>query len=359
MILSFHPAYWQVSLLRVLGVFVAVLLPAGTFVYAYLFKMVSFMQSRLGPMETGPYGSMQLFAEVGKFLQKEDLVPAKADKRIFAMAPIVVLVSTFLLYLAVPFGPDAVFFARNGFTLGVFYALAVSSISVLGILMAGWSSANKYSLMGGLRAAGQLIAYELPMVLAVVGVVIQSGSMNMQDIVISQNTGKIFGFGGLGNPYILTQFVGFLIFMISAQAELTQTPFDMPIAESELVAGYMTEYSGFRFLTFFIAEFATAGAFAAIASTLFLGGWGLPHRWFGWATTGTNASIINSVGNWMNVAGPLILFGKVMILAFVIFWVRFTYPRLREDQLQRFAWKVLIPVSLLNIMVTAVLKVAF
>ena len=352
MILSFQPAYWQVSLLRVLGVFVAVLLPAGTFVYAYLFKMVSFMQSRLGPMETGPYGSMQLFAEVGKFLQKEDLVPAKADRRIFAMAPIVVLVSTFLLYLAVPFGPDAVFFARNGFTLGVFYALAVSSISVLGILMAGWSSANKYSLMGGLRAAGQLIAYELPMVLAVVGVVIQSGSMNMQDIVISQNTGKIFGFGGLGNPYILTQFVGFLIFMISAQAELTQAPFDMPIAESELVAGYMTEYSGFRFLLFFIGEFATAGAFSAIAAILFLGGWSLPFSWFGW-------SDVNSVGNWMNVAGPLILFAKIMLLAFVIFWVRFTYPRFREDQLQRFAWKVLIPISLVNIMITAILKVAF
>jgi NADH-quinone oxidoreductase subunit H len=358
-IVAFHPAYWQVSLLRVLGVFVAVLLPAGTFVYAYLFKMVSFMQSRLGPMETGPYGSMQLFAEVGKFLQKEDLVPARADKRIFAMAPIVVLVSTFLLYLAVPFGPDAVFFARNGFTLGVFYALAVSSISVLGILMAGWSSANKYSLMGGLRAAGQLIAYELPMVLAVVGVVIQAGSMNLQDIVLAQNTGKMFGFGGLGNPYILTQFIGFMIFLISAQAELTQTPFDMPIAESELVAGYMTEYSGFRFLTFFIAEFATAGAFAAIASTLFLGGWGLPHRWFGWATSGTNAAIVDSVGNWMNVAGPLILFGKVMVLAFVIFWVRFTFPRLREDQLQRFAWKFLIPAALFNIMLTAILKVAF
>jgi NADH-quinone oxidoreductase subunit H len=357
-ILAFHPAYWTVSLFRVLGVMAAVLVPAGTFVYLYLFKMVSFMQSRLGPMEAGPYGSLQLFAEVGKFLQKEDIVPTRADKRIFAMAPIVVLVSTFLLYVAVPFGPDTLFFS-NAFTLGVFYVLAVSSISVLGILMAGWSSANKYSLMGGLRAAGQLIAYELPMVLAVIGVVIQAGSMNMQDIVVAQNTGKIFGFGGLGNPYILTQFVGFLIFMISAQAELTQTPFDMPIAESELVAGYMTEYSGFRFLTFFIAEFATAGAFAAIASTLFLGGWGLPHRWFHWATSGTSTDILGSVGNWMNVAGPLILFGKIMVLAFIIFWVRFTYPRFREDQLQRFAWKVLIPISLVNIMITAILKVAF
>lgn len=345
-------AYWQESLLRVLGVIAAVLLPAGTFVYAYLFKMVSFMQSRLGPMETGPYGSMQLFAEVGKFLQKEDLVPEKADRRIFVMAPFVVLLSTFLLYVAVPFGPDATFFG-NGFTLGVFYALAVSSVSVLGILMAGWASANKYSLLGGLRAAGQLIAYELPMVLAVIGVVIQAGSMDMQTIVLKQGSDEIFGWGGIGYPYVLTQFVGFLIFMIAAQAELTQTPFDMPVAESELVAGYMTEYSGFRFLLFFIGEFATAGAFAAIASVLFLGGWSLPFSWFGWDAD------VNSVGNWMNVAGPLILFGKIMALAFVIFWVRFTYPRFREDQLQRFAWKVLIPLSLANIMVTAILKVAF
>lgn len=344
-------AYWQVTLLRVLGVIAAVLLPAGAFVQAYLFKSVSFMQSRLGPMEAGPYGQLQLIAEVAKSLQKEDIVPRKADRVLFKMAPIVVLISTFLLYAAVPFGPDATLFG-NGFTLGVFYVLAVSSVSVLGILMAGWASANKYSLMGGLRAAGQLIAYELPMVLAVIGVVIQAGSMNLQDIVVKQGADEIFGWGGIGFPYVLTQFVGFLIFMIAAQAELTQAPFDMPIAESELVAGYMTEYSGMRFLLFFIAEFATAGAFAAVASILFLGGWSLPFSWFGWTD-------VNSVGNWMNVAGPLILFGKIMALAFVIFWVRFTYPRFREDQLQRFAWKVLIPVSLVNIMITAILKVAF
>ena len=149
----------------------------------------------------------------------------------------------------------------------------MSSVSVLGILMAGWSSANKYSLMGGLRAAGQLIAYELPMVLAVIGVVIQAGTLNMQGIVAAQHNGEIFGWGGIGNPYVLTQFVGSLVFLIAAQAELTQTPFDMPVAESELVAGYMTEYTGFRFLFFFIGEFASAGAFAALAATLFLGGW--------------------------------------------------------------------------------------
>jgi len=318
-------------------------------VYVFLFKMMSFMQSRLGPMEAGPFGSMQLFAEVGKWLQKEDIYPERADKFIFKLAPLIVLASTFLLVAVVPFGPDAWF---TNFEAGIFYALAVSSVSVLGILIAGWASANKYSLLGGLRAAGQLIAYELPMILAVIGVVIQAGSMNLQDIVLAQNTGSMFGWDGLGNPYVLTQFVGFVVFMIAVQAELTQAPFDMPIAESELVSGYMTEYSGFRFLIFFIGEFATAGVFAMIASILFLGGWGVPFAWFGW-------SDIDSIDNWMNIVGPLILFTKMMLVVFVIMWVRFSYPRFREDQLQRFAWKVLIPISLVNIMVTAILKVAF
>jgi len=341
--------YWAQSLLRVLGGAVAVLLPAGTIVYLFLFKMMSFMQSRLGPMEAGPYGSLQLVAEVGKWLQKEDIQPERADKRIFKLAPLIVLVSTFILVAVVPFGPDAYF---TDFEAGIFYALAVSSVSVLGILIAGWSSANKYSLLGGLRAAGQLIAYELPMVLAVIGVVIQAGTMNLQQIVVAQNAGSMFGWDGLGNPYVLTQFVGFLVFMIAVQAELTQTPFDMPIAESELVSGYMTEYSGFRFLIFFIAEFANVGIFALIASVLFLGGWGVPFSWFGWDS-------VDAVDDWMNVVGPLIMIGKMLALSFLIMWVRFSYPRLREDQLQRFAWKVLIPVSLVNITLTAILKVAF
>src|ERR1700712_1126396 len=273
--------YWGQSLLRVLGGTVAVLLPAGTIVYLFLFKMMSFMQSRLGPMEAGPYGSMQLFAEGGKWVQKEDNPPPRADIRVFKIAPLVVLVSTFLLVAVVPFGPEAYF---TNFDAGVFYLLAVSSVSTIGVLIAGWSSANKYSLLGGLRAAGQLIAYELPMVLAVVGVVIQAGTMNLQQIVWRQNSehAEIFGWNGLGNPYLLTQVIGFVVFMISVQAELTQTPFDMPVAESELVSGYMTEYSGFRFLIFFIAEFATVGVFSLIASVLFLGGWGIPFSWFSW-----------------------------------------------------------------------------
>jgi NADH-quinone oxidoreductase subunit H len=335
-------AWWQQTVLRTVGVLVAVLLPAGTLVYVFLFKMMSFMQSRLGPMEAGPYGSMQLLAEVGKWIQKEDIVPWRADRKLFAMAPYVVVASVFLILAAVPFGPDAWF---TDLDVGIFYILAVSSISVLGILIAGWASANKYSLLGGLRAAGQLIAYELPMVLAVVGVVIQAGTLNMQGIVVAQAEGEIFGWGGIGSPFILTQGIGFLIFLVAMQAELTQTPFDMPVAESELVSGYMTEYSGMRFLLFFIAEFASAGAFAAVAATLFLGGWALPG--------------LDLDADYMNVIGPVVVLAKIMVVAFLVFWVRFTYPRFREDQLQQLAWKVLIPLSLVNILATMALKVAW
>jgi NADH-quinone oxidoreductase subunit H len=242
----------------------------------------------------------------------------------------------------VPFGPDAWFADLD---TGIFYVLAVSSISIIGVLIAGWASANKYSMMGGLRAAGQLIAYELPMVLAVIGVVIQAGSLNLFEIIRAQADGEIFGFSALGNPFILTQFVGFVIFMIATQAELTQPPFDMPVAESELVTGYMTEYSGLRFLLFFIGEFASAGAFAIIAATLFLGGYYLPG--------------LDMDANYMNFVGPLVLLGKMMLIGFLIFWARFTYPRFREDQLQSFAWTILIPIALVNIFVTMVLKVAF
>jgi NADH-quinone oxidoreductase subunit H len=338
-------AYWQVTSLRSLGILAAVLLPAGTFVYLFLFKMVSFMQSRLGPMEAGPFGSMQLLAEVGKFLQKEDIVPERADRKLFKLAPYLVVATVLLVYLAVPFGPEMTFV--NNFDGGIFYVLAVSSISALGVLLAGWSSANKYSLIGGLRAAGQLIAYELPMVLAVIGVVIQAGTLNMQGIVMAQANGSIFGFDGFGNPFFLTQIVAFVIFMIAVQAELGQTPFDMPIAESELVTGYITEYSGLRFLLFFIGEFASAGAFAAVAATLFLGGWAVPAAW---------ADLDSAI---FNLLGPLIMLTKMLILGGLIFFVRFTFPRFREDQLQKLAWTVLIPISLANILVTTILKVAF
>jgi len=319
------------------------IIPLGALIlgYTFLLKMMSHMQSRLGPMDPGGFhGWYQLVGDGLKFLQKEDIMPAQADRRVFAVAPAVVVLSTFLVFLVIPIGPDLV--VKN-LDVGVFYALAVSSLSVIGVLMAGWASANKYALLGALRAAAQLIAYELPLLLAVVGVVIQASTMNLQGIVLAQQNGAIFGFSGLGQPFILTQFVGFALFLVAAQAELTQTPFDMPVAESELVAGYMVEYTGFRFLFFFIGEFGTAFGFAAIAATLFLGGWAIP---------GVH-------GTWANILGPFVLFAKLMAVAFIMFWVRFTYPRLREDQLQAVAWKYLIPLGLANILLTGVFKVAF
>jgi NADH-quinone oxidoreductase subunit H len=330
--------FTEMSVIKIGVVAIMTLVGPLLFVYVFLFKMVSHMQSRLGPMEAGPHGAFQPVVEALKFLQKEDIFPERADRLVFSLAPFVIAVSAFLLYAVVPAGPRLVVENLN---TGVFFAMAVSSISVIGVLMAGWASANKYSLMGGLRSAGQLIAYELPMLLAVVGVVIQAGSMSLQGIVHAQADGSMFGFSALGNPYIITQFVGFIIFVIAAQAELTQTPFDMPVAESELVTGYLTEYTGMRFLWFFILEFATAFAFAALAATMFLGGWYVP------GVHGTMADVL----------GPIALFAKIMLLGFVIFWVRFTYPRFREDQLQRLAWKVLIPISLLNIVATSILKV--
>jgi NADH-quinone oxidoreductase subunit H len=332
--LALEVPYWQLTILKT--VIVLSIIPAAAVIlgYVFLLKMMAHMQSRMGPMEPGAYhGWFQLIGDGIKFIQKEDIIPGEADRRVFALAPLVVLISTFLLYIVVPAGPRLVV---QDLDVGIFYALAVSSLSVIGILMAGWASANKFALLGSLRAAGQLIAYELPLVLAVVGVVI------LQGIVHAQADGAIFGFGLIGNPFILTQIVGFGIFLAAAQAELTQTPFDMPVAESELVAGYMTEYSGFRFLFFFMAEFGTAFALSAIAATLYLGGWYQPFF---------------KTGIMADVMGPVVLGAKVMLIAFLIFWIRFTFPRFREDQLQTFAWKFLIPLSLVNIMVTAMFKV--
>jgi NADH-quinone oxidoreductase subunit H len=322
---------------------ILMVIPLGALIlgYTFLLKMMSHMQSRLGPMDPGGFhGWFQLVGDGLKFLQKEDIMPDQADRRVFAAAPAVVVLSTFLVFAVIPMGPDLVV---KDLDVGVFYALAVSSLSVIGVLMAGWASANKFALLGALRAAGQLIAYELPLILAVVGVVMQAGTMSLQGIVYAQRDGSMFGIEALGQPFILTQFIGFALFLVAAQAELTQTPFDMPVAESEIVSGYMVEYTGFRFLFFFIGEFGTAFAFSALAATLFLGGWSIP----------------GVTGDLANILGPFALFAKLMFVAFLMFWVRFTYPRLREDQLQALAWKVLIPIGLLNILLTGIFKVGF
>jgi NADH-quinone oxidoreductase subunit H len=332
------------TILAIKTVVVLAIIPLGAIIlgYTFLLKMMAHMQSRLGPMDPGGFhGWFQLFGDGIKFIQKEDVMPAESDRRIFAIAPAVVVIATFLVFLVIPAGPDLVV---SNLDVGVFYALAVSSLAVVGVLMAGWASANKFALLGALRAAAQLIAYELPLLLAVVGVVVMAGTMSLQGIVEAQQNGSIFGWDGIGNPFVFGQIVGFMLFLVAAQAELTQTPFDMPVAESELVAGYMVEYTGFRFLFFFIGEFGTAFAFAGLAATLFLGGWAIPH------VTDPGLS---------NVLGPIVLLTKVMLVAFLMFWVRFTYPRLREDQLQAVAWKFLIPIGLANILITGALKVAF
>ena len=311
---------------------VALMIPLVGMVIGFAeMKLSAKMQYRVGPyFAGGRWGWAQLIADGVKFFQKEDIVPTDADRPVFKTAPILVLVGTVALFVVIPFGPNLIF---RDLEVGVFYALAISSLGTIGILMAGWSSANKYSLIGGLRAAGQLIAYELPLVLAVVGSVILAGTMSMQGIVEAQVSA--------GYPYIVLQLLGFVIFMVAALAELSRIPFDMPIAESELVMGYLTEYSGFRFLFFFLAEFANMFSLSAIAATLFLGGWWLP---------GIPADILE-------FAGPFILIGKAFLLVFVMIWFRWTFPRFREDQLQRLAWVWLVPLAIINIVVTAVLKV--
>ena len=296
-------------------------------------KASAWMQRRPGPLHVGLRGLLFPLAEVIKFIQKEDIVPTKVDKTIFKLAPAFILFSVFGLFVVVPISPTLVVVDLN---LGVFYLLAISTLSTLGVLVAGWSSANKYSLMGGLRAAGQLIAYELPLILAVVGVVIQAETMSLVGIVEKQIE--------WGLPFVIAgQGIAFLIFMIAATAEMMRIPFDMPIGESELVMGFMTEYSGIRFLIFYIAEYINMFVMCAIASTLFLGGYHIPLL----------------PVEWVNFYGPVSVLTKTLLLGFILVLVRWSFPRFREDQLQNIAWKILIPLSLLNILITSVMKVVF
>lgn len=332
--------FWVLLGLKVALIAAVVPGVALVFIFAEL-KISAHMQSRIGPyFAGGRWGWAQPLADGLKFMQKEDLMPADADAPVYKFAPMVVLMSTIAVFVIVPFSPKLIV---RDLDLGVFYALAFGSFGTIGVLMAGWSSANKYSLMGGMRAAAQLIAYELPLVLAVVGVVIQAGTMSLNGIVAGQVEPAFYiGDFAVRLPYLLQgQVIGFAIFFIAMLAELNRTPFDMPIAESELVMGYLTEYSGLRFTMFFLAEYAGMFSMSAIAATLFLGGWYLP---------GLSLDVLE-------FAGPLILMGKVSLLVFLIIWFRWTFPRLREDQLQSLAWRWLIPLALLNIVGTAVAKV--
>jgi len=333
-------SFWALLVVQVVVILVVMLGLALVTIYAEL-KVSAHMQSRIGPYYAGGrWGWAQPLADGLKFIQKEDLVPDGADSRVFKLAPYVVIAASLAVWVVIPFGPDLVV---RDLDLGVFYVLAVSSLSTLGVLMAGWSSANKYSLIGGLRAAAQLLAYELPLVLAAVAVVVQAGTMSLTGIVAAQAE-PWFTVGGVhvALPFLLKgQVIGFVIFIVAAVAELSRIPFDMPIAESELTMGYLTEYSGLRFTMFFLGEYANMVAISAIAATLYLGGYWVP----GIPETAAN------------VIGPIVLLAKVALLVFLLIWFRWTWPRLREDQLQDLAWRWLIPLGLLNIVLAGILKV--
>ena len=296
-------------------------------------KGSAYMQRRPGPLHVGLRGLIFPIAEVLKFIQKEDIIPTQADKSVFKWAPAYIFISVFGLFVIIPASPTLIV---RDLELGVFYLMAISSLSTIGVLTAGWSSANKYSMMGGLRAAAQLIAYELPLILAVVGVVIQAETMSLVGIVEAQKE--------WGVPFVIAgQGIAFLIFMVAATAEMMRVPFDMPIGESELVSGFLTEYSGIRFLLFYISEYINLFVMCAIASTLFIGGYHIPFLPL----------------EWVNFYGPLVLIGKTFTLAAILILIRWSFPRFREDQLQNIAWKILIPLSLANILVTSIMKVVF
>ena len=342
--------FWLSVLLKiafVLGLFFVVPLVAGYVEH----KAMGRMQHRRGPVEAGPFGSLQLVADGIKFIQKEDIIPAAADRWVFSMGPGVALVPAMLIFLVVPLGPGV--FALD-LELGLFFALAITSISVLGILMGGWASANKFSLIGGLRAAAQLIAYELPLILAAIAVAVQAGTLSLVGIVEAQ-AGFLIPGTEINVWYVFPQIIGFGIFFLAAMAELSRPPFDMPIADSELVFGYMTEYTGIKYAMYMLTEYAGMVTMSALMVVLYLGGWqlapGVPLPGCEGAGGLFDCGVLGTIG------GVLITLGKILALVFVMVWARVAYPRLREDQLQRMSWLVLVPLSLLNLAIIAVAKV--
>ena len=280
-------------------------------------KLLGHIQSRLGPMRTGYHGLLQPFADALKLLGKEDLVPAGADRTLFLIAPLIAFTPSVLVYCAMPWVSE---FAGMSFDVGIFMIFAIAALFPVGVLIAGWSSHNKYSLIGGFRSAAQQISYEVPMILAVMGVVMLAESMKLSTIVEAQ--------GVLWN--IITQPFAFVVYFIAMLAELNRVPFDMPEAESELVAGFNTEYSGMRFALFFVAEYANVFTWSLITVLLFFGGWLGPV-----------------------LPGFVWLLLKTYAVVCVIIWMRGTFPRVRVDQLMDLGWKLLLPASLLNVILTA------
>lgn len=315
---------WLQVPLRAVAVLVAVLLSTALLLYALL-KISAHVAARLGPMYAGRFhGIGQPVAEFLKWIQKEDIVHSSVDAPVFRFAPLVALIPALLVFAVIPAAPGLV---AADIDLGLFYVLAVSAVGAIGVVMAAYGSVSKFTLIGGLRAVGQIIAYELPVVLGAVAVAMLAGSLSLTEIVEAQTV-----------PFLIWPFpfgaIAFAIFLLASFAEVLWQPFDMPMAESEIVSGHLTEYSGMRFIFFYIAEFAHVIAFCALGTLLFLGGWRGP------------------------ILPPIIWF-LIKASGFAVFfiWVRFTLPRLREDQLQKLAWKLLIPVGLLNVLGIAFYKV--
>jgi NADH-quinone oxidoreductase subunit H len=293
-------------------------------------KVSAHMQDRLGPMYTGGWhGWAQLIADSVKLLTKEDIIPAAADRILFKTAPFVVFIGAFASFVVLPFSASSIVSDLN---IGILYAVAITSLSVVGIIMAGWASNNKWALLGGMRGAAQIVSYEIPAAMAIMVVVMQVSSLSMVDIVNAQK-GGIHHWFVFRNPF---NFIAFFVYFICSLAEVNRTPFDIPEAESELVAGYHTEYSGMRFAFFFMAEYTNMFVVSAIATTVFLGGW-------------TSALPESLLSKW-SPPGPVHFVLKAIILIFVQMWLRWSLPRLRVDQLMYMCWKVMIPLSILLIL---------
>lgn len=308
------------KLIAILLVFLTVPLIVGQMEH----KGMAHMQARLGPMYAGGFhGWAQLVADGIKFLQKEDVVPTNADPWVFRIAPAVTLLPAMFVMVVLPAGPGVV---AERLDIGLFYALAISSVSVIGMLMAAWASANKFSLLGGIRGAAQLIAYELPLVLSAASVVILAGTLSLNGIVEAWEWWWLPALA----PAIF-------IFFTSSLAELNRPPFDMPVADSEIIFGHMTEYTGLRFALFLLTEYVGIVVTGALMAVMFFGGWRGPGP---------------------ELLAPVWTLAKVFAVAFVVIWLRVSYPRLREDQLQKFCWKALIPLALAQVLVTGTLKVA-
>jgi NADH-quinone oxidoreductase subunit H len=295
-------------------------------------RVLARIQVRIGPNRAGPLGLLQPVADGIKLFFKEELIPAQADRAIFVLAPIVTLIPALIILAVVPLGPPIELFGQTitlglapDINIGVLYLMAVSSISVYGIVLAGWSSNNKYSLLGALRSSAQMISYELALGLAFIGPILIAGSMSLQDIVDAQAS----------RWFIVYQPIGFLVFVLAAIAEVNRAPFDMPEAEQELTAGYHSEYSGMKFALLFMAEYDKMIAVSAIAATLFLGGYFGPYV------------------DQVPLLGPLYLIVKVVLLLLVMIWLRATLPRFRYDRLMAFGWKILLPLALVNVALTA------